>query len=681
MNLHLLWPWVKSSACAVLCTLLLCAQTNANALDLVGLSLEELMNVKVSLVSRKEEPLGQAPAAVAVISGEELERAGISTIPDALRMIPGMQVARIDANKWAIGTRGFNSRFANKLLVQIDGRSVYSPLFSGVYWEEQDLVIEDIERIEVTRGPGATLWGANAVDGVINIVSHSAENTQGTFFKVGGGLEENAFATLRYGGRLGPDTHYRVYGKFFDRSQFEELNGRPAHDAWHQAHTGFRADWVPPGRNKIMLQGALYGGRMDQRVHKFLLVPPWEDSFESEIETAGGHLLAYWTRAHGDDEQIALQAFSDWTRRREGLLVHQHTFDIDFQHNFALGQRQKLVWGAGFRSNGDEIGDNSLSFSIEPTSRRTYIYSAFVQDEIELVRNRLDLIAGSKFEHNDFTGIEIQPSARLRWAPSPEQTLWAAASRAVRTPARTDDDVKRIVGLLPPGISVLGLPALPADSPPLLIVLYGDRDFDSETVLALEAGYRRGIGQRWLADIALFRNNYKKLSDAALGAPISKQEPVPHAERPLNVINGIEGLTWGVEAAVDGRLRPWYRLRAAYTYLHMDLMSDNGTLIDQLRLDSTVPAHQLALYSSMNRGQIWEFDWSLRYVDALDGLDIDAHFDLDMRLARALGPYYQLAFVGRGLLDSGHTQFVSRFVIGQPIKIERTLFLTLSGRF
>lgn len=672
---------IRRCARAALCTFLFCGQSYGHTLDLVGLSLEDLMNVKVSLVSRREEPLGQAPAAVAVISGEELQRAGIVTIPDALRMIPGMQVARIDANKWAIGTRGFNSRFANKLLVQIDGRSVYSPFFSGVYWEEQDLVIEDIERIEVTRGPGATLWGANAVDGVINIISHSAENTQGTFFKVGGGLEEEAFATLRHGGRLGEETHYRVYGKFFSRDQFEDLNGQPAHDAWQQARVGFRADWVPPGRNKVMLQGALFGGTMDQRVHEFLLVPPYENSFESDIETAGGHLLAHWTHARSNDQQVALQVFSDWTRRREGLLIHQHTFDVDFQHNFALGGRQKLIWGAGFRSNSDEVEGNSVSFFIDPTSSRTYLYNAFVQNEVELVKNRLDLIAGSKFEHNDFTGIEIQPSARLRWMPSPEQTLWTAVSRAVRTPARADDDIKRVVGLLPPGISVLGLPPLPEDSPPILIVFSGDRSFDSETVLALEAGYRRSIGQRWLADIALFRNNYKKLSDAALGTPISRRDPVPHAELPLDIINGIEGLTWGLEAAVEGRLRPWYRLRAAYTYLHMDLMSKNGTLIDQLQLDSTVPAHQFALYSSVNRDRIWEFDWSLRYVDALDGLGIDERFNLDMRLARALGSHYQLAVIGRGLLNGGQTEFVSRFVIGQPIKIERTLFIALSGRF
>ena len=651
----------------------------AETIDLTGLSLEELMDVRVHLVSRRSEPLGQAPAAVTVITGEDLRRSGAQTIADALRLVPGMQVARIDANKWAIGARGFNSRFANKLLVQVDGRSVYSPFFSGVFWEDQDLMLADIERIEVTRGPGATLWGANAVDGVINIVSRNAADTRGTLAQIGGGMEERATVSLRHGGRAAGDLYYRVHAKGFDRDRSSQ-GSNPAEDGWRQGRGGFRADWEHD-RDQLMVQGALYAGRMDYRRLTYVATAPYVNTALSEIETSGGHVLGHWSHRQSDRSEMALQAYYDWTRRLERLDERRRTLDVDFQHHVRGPDRYDVVWGGSYRTSRDRITGHDFTLSIDPPRRRTHLSSAFVQGDVELVPERLSLSAGSKFEHNSFTGLEIQPGARLRWTPRPRQTVWASVARAVRTPSRIDADARFTVGVLGPGMGMLGLPPLPEGSPPLFIALSGNADFEAETVRALEAGYRAGLGERWLVDVALFRNSYEDLADAALVGTTQVAGPEPYSVMSIMTTNGISGRTWGAEVAVDGRVKPWWRLRAGYTRLELELSGASSIFLEQLKLDATTPTHQVMLHSSMDWRTVWELDLGLRYVDDLSGLGVDDYVGLDVRLARSLGSRYEVALVGHDLLESSHVEFVPRFFIGDPVAVERALFATLLARW
>ncbi|MBT4098208.1 MAG: TonB-dependent receptor [Gemmatimonadetes bacterium] len=655
------------------------SQTMAETINLIGLSLEELMDIPVNLVSRKQERLGQAPAAVAVITGEELRRSGAQTITEALRLVPGMQVARIDANKWAVGSRGFNSRFANKLLVLVDGRNVYSPFFSGVFWEDHDLVLEDIERIEVTRGPGATLWGANAVDGVINVVTRSAVDTQGLLAQVGGGKEERATASVRYGARAADRLYYRVFAKLADRDEFRTQTGRSSNDAWRQGLGGFRADW-DHDRDRVMVQGAFYTGSKDYRGESVARNPPYSLVTLSEIETSGGHVLAHWVRQQLDGSELALQTYIDWTRRLESLEERRLTFDIDLQHRLQIGSIYELAWGGAFRTTGDRITKESFAFRLAPSRRRLNLYSAFVQGEVDLVPGQLSLTTGTKFEHNGFTGLEIQPSARVRWTPGVRQTLWASVSRAVRTPSRTDADAHFVVGVVAPTMEFLGLPAPAEGTPPTFLELSGSPDFEAETVRALEAGYRGGLSDRWLIDVSLFRNQYARLADATIGGVTVAAGSDPYAVLPLQTVNGISGTTWGVEAAVDGNLTSWWRIRAGYTRLELDFSSDSGAFLDQLRLDATTPTHQLTLHSSMDWRSVWELDGGLRYVDELSGLGVGEYVELDARIGRSLGSHYDVALIGRNLLAGHHQEFAPTVLSAQSVEIERALFVIMTVR-
>jgi iron complex outermembrane receptor protein len=395
--------------------------------DLTQLSLEELMHVEITTVAKKEQPLFESPAAVYVITREDIRRAGFTSISEALRLAPGLQVARLDANKWAITARGFNGRFANKLLVLIDGRIVYTPLFSGVFWEVQDLLLEDVERIEVIRGPGATLWGANAVNGVINIITRGARDTQGGLVRTGTGSEERGFGALRYGGALSPEAHYRIYAKYFKRDAFVDAAGAKTADDWDIVRGGFRLDWEPPHPGSLTLIGDMYGGTLGQTLEEIASPqPPYIQSFDFDTEVAGASLLGRWKHRTAAGADLTLGLFLDRSERQDVVFDEvRHTLDMDFQQHFAPSLRQDVVWGLGYRLTSDRL-DSTFLF-IDPPERKVQIFSAFVQDEIALAQNRLRLTLGSKLEHNDFTGIEIQPNVRLLWMPSKQHATWAAA--------------------------------------------------------------------------------------------------------------------------------------------------------------------------------------------------------------------------------------------------------------
>src|SRR6266699_2377581 len=418
------------------------AQNSRNVPDVTAMSMEDLMNLQVTSVSKHTQKVADAAAAIFVITQEDIRRAGATSIPEAWRLVPGLEVARIDQNKWAIGSRGFNGRFDNKLLVLIDGRSVYTPLFSGVYWNVQDVMLEDVDRIEVIRGPGATLWGANAVDGVINVITKKAKATQSAVVTAGAGTEERAAGGVRYGGKLGDNTYYRAYTKYSDWGPSAYPPGMTAHDGWDALRGGFRADWTPAGANSLTLQGDIYRTRFDETLTVASLSAPYSNTFPNDGKYSGGNILGRWNHT-SEGSSMSLQMYYDNTTITDHSLFgdHQNIFDIDFQHGFHTGDSQQFVWGFGYRSIRDK-NDPSFTVSLQPNQVTLNQFSTFLQDEISLVDNRLQITLGSKFERNEFTGFEIEPNARLLWNLTPNQSIWTAVSRAVRTPALTEEGLR-----------------------------------------------------------------------------------------------------------------------------------------------------------------------------------------------------------------------------------------------
>jgi len=401
--------------------------------DFTELPLEALMEITVSSVAKKEQRLADSAAAIFVITQEDIRRSGVTTIADALRMVPGLEVARIDANKWAISSRGFNSRFAGQMLVLFDGRVVYTPLFSGVFWDRQDTVLEDVERIEMIRGPGAALWGANAVNGVINIITKRADETLGGQVSAGSGTEERAFGSIRYGFELNHQNQMRLYLKHSDRDNLRQTNGSNGNDAWHMTQGGFRLDSELTSQDSLTVQGDLYDGRLGETYSNML---PDYRTIDSVTSVFGANILSRWKRSLADSADLSLQIYYDRSQQKMQVIEEKRdTIDLDFQHRFPVGATHEITWGLGYRYSHDSI-NNSTYVMLTPTSQDTNLFSSFVQDDITLIPDKLHLILGSKFEHNDYTGFEIQPTARLLWTPNRQNSVWLSVSRAVRTPSR-----------------------------------------------------------------------------------------------------------------------------------------------------------------------------------------------------------------------------------------------------
>ena len=649
-------------------------QPVAAQVDLTTLSLEDLMHIEVSLTSRTAERLIDTPAAVYVLTGQDLRRSGATTLPEALRLVPGVEVARIDANKWGVATRGFNGRFANKLLVLIDGRAVYTPFFSGVMWEIKDVLLEDVERIEVIRGPGGTLWGANAVNGIINIITAPAQHTQGGLVKVGGGTEERGLVRLRWGGDLDDNTHFRVYGKASAHDDFVDASGRSGADDWQMGRGGFRLDRNLGTGRSLTWQGDVYRVERGQ-IYRFPeLTPPYIQLVEDDTRLAGGHLQGRWQHTFADSSELRLQVYYDRTEWDDELIGEiRDTYDLDFQHRFNWTERQELVWGIGYRFTTDNF-DNSPIFALHPEQRGSPLYSAFVQDRVAL-NERLKLFLGTKFEHNDFTGIEYQPGARLLWTPHVQHVIWTAITRAVRTPSRADDDVRLLNRVLPPGEFFL-------DSPPILAINTGDHSFQSERLLAFELGYRLHPRQGLSFDLATFYNDYEDLRTGKLDTLIRRDEPFFHFEVPLPAANLMRGETYGLEVAADWQAQnAGWRLRAAYTYLHMDLRAGLLNSFAAEFEEEASPDHQFFLWSSKELGRNLQWDGVLRFVDRLPTYDIDRYAELDLRLGWKPISALEISIVGRSLLHDSHAEFSDIFVNSVSTQSQRNFYATTTWAF
>jgi iron complex outermembrane receptor protein len=647
---------------------------------LADLSLEELMNVEVFSVSKKPQKLSESAAAIYVLTQEDIRRSGATSIMDALRLVPGVQVANLNRNIYSITVRGFNERFANKLLVLIDGRSVYTPLFAGVYWDVQDTVLEDVDRIEVIRGPGGTLWGANAVNGVINVITKSAADTQGTLVSALAGNEENGTYVARQGAKLGDDVNVRVYGKYFDRESYHGWTQDSGMDQWRNGRGGFRMDWDASERDAVTVQGEYYAGDSFSQTQAFLLVPPYlEPSIRQRNDIAGAHLLTRWSRDLKDRGQTELQLYYDRTDRRSlDFSEYRDTVDLEFQHNLRIGERHELIWGLNYRFLHDDTGA-TFEFTLDPGHRAHHLFTGFVQNELRLLDDALRLTLGTKIEHNDYTGVELQPSGRFLWKAAKEHTVWGAVSRAVRTPSRAEEDIRINAGVIPPD---------PMDpmSLPVLVALTGSKSFGSEELIAFELGYRTEVASALSIDIATFYNIYDDIRSAVIaGPPVVEADSAPlHVTQFYTSINGTSAETWGVEVAADLVVSEAWRLRGGYTYLNIDtddpfVPIPNG-IIDTGE-DSSSPDHSFFVRSLAKLPFGIELDANLRYVDGLTTVSnnvptkIDEYITADLRLAYSPIEGLELSVVGLNLFEDDHSEFGrSTFASGAPTDVERSVY-------
>jgi iron complex outermembrane receptor protein len=646
--------------------------------DVTAMSVEDLMSLQVTSVSKRTQKLGDAAAAVFVITQEDIRRSGAANIPEALRMVPGIQVARIDENKWAIGSRGFNGRFDNKLLVLIDGRSVYTPLFSGVYWNVQDVMLEDVDRIEVIRGPGATLWGANAVDGVINIITKPAQSTQSALVTAGAGTEERAAGGVRYGGKINKDTSYRAYAKYFNFGPSVYPSTEiGAHDGWDSLRGGFRTDWTPAGADSVTLQGDIHRSKFGETLTVPSLTAPYSSTFPNSGSFKGGNVLGRWNHAF-EHSSTSVQMYYDQTDTSDQSLFvdHQKIFDIDFQQGFHAAAGQEFVWGLGYRAIHDANG-SSFSVSLQPASLALNQFSAFAQDEISLFDKRFRITLGSKLEHNGFTGFEIEPNARLLWTLNSKQSVWTAVSRAVRTPALTEEGLRLNSAVIPPGNSANPTPF------PAVISVFGSPDFRSEDLLAYELGYRVQLTSNFSADIATFYNHYTHLRTAEPGVPFVEGSPIPtDIVIPFVAGNKMGGGTYGSELFTDWRVVPKWRLLTSYSYLQMDIRKD-ATSLDPTadNPDGFSPRHQLYVRSSIDLPKRWEHDFVVRYVDRLPGLSIPSYYSLDTHISWKATPQMEFSIGSENLLNKRHLEFVPDFINTSPTEVKRTVYGSITWRF
>jgi iron complex outermembrane receptor protein len=648
-----------------------CAATGESDLTyLKRLSLENLLGIEVSTVSKKSEPLSDAAAAIHVITREDIRRSGSRSLPELLRLVPGMQVARIDAHTWAVSARGFNGLFANKLLVLIDGRSVYTPLFSGVYWDVQNPPLEDIERIEVIRGPGAAIWGANAVNGVINVITRRAEQTQGVLLRAGSGNIDLARGTVRYGGRFGERGHFRIYGSYADRDNFRNDRGDETNDGWDNVQGGFRMDWSASPRDQLTLQGDVYQSESTQSLYFVSLAQTHPNGLRAGVDAFGGNLLARWRHDMRSGASLTVQSYYDRTERKDAFLDESRdTWDLDVTHRFAPTAHQELVWGLGYRITADRTSPG-LSSVMVPAQRNRQLFSLFIQDDVALCDDRLHLIFGSKLEHNDYTGWEMQPSARLRWTLSPRHTLWAAVSRAVRSPSRSEHDMQAVSGVSTGGV------------PPVTTVrmVMGDEDFRSEKLLACELGYRTQLHPRVALDIALFYNDYRRLRTLTAGEPIPAGPDT--VILPLEFGNRMKGETYGLEALVNLRLRDDWRLTFGYSWLRVALHTTANVVEASGELtEGNDPEHRFSVCSYMDLPKGWSFDTSLFYCDSLHDGALPAYWRLDVRLGWRPCRAMEVSLKAENLLDGEHPEFEETIFHTRPTQVPRSILGEITWRF
>jgi iron complex outermembrane receptor protein len=666
-----------SAWCALflLCAGLALAETSApeqSGNPLKQLSLEELGSIQVTTASKAPEEVWKTTAAIYVITHDDILRSGATSIPEALRLAPGVEVARIDSSKWSIGIRGFGSRLCRDVLVIIDGRTVYTTLIAGTYWEVQDYVLEDIDRIEVIRGPGGTIWGPNAVNGIINIITKSSKDTHGEYASVGGGNEEEGFFNSRYGGGDGKTFDYRIYARGFNRGpdyHTDNIN----FDRWREAQVGFRMDWSANNRDTFNLHGDMYDQGNGESVDVTSYAPPYSQIVYSTAQLFGANLTGQWRRVFGEGNDLQLEAYFDRTNRQEADFSDiRNTFDVDFLERFRLPARQQISWGLGARaSKGDDrIVTSGLAFV--PYNRTDELFTAFFQDDISLINNKLSFSAGTKALKTNYTGVQFEPTGRLLWTPTAHQTVWASFTHALRTPSDGERDFYLLGftgSILPNGL-------------PVLARFNANPNFHSEELNGYEAGYRRLIAKNFYIDVAAFYNHYGDLfSEDITGAPYVETVPGPaHVLIPAEFGNGLVGRTTGGELAPDWKVNNWWRLRASYSFLQMELKK--GTNSQDIGTASATsgssPRHQLMIQSAFDISKVFNLDLAYRYISALPGEMVNSYSTADARFSWQTSQHWQLSVVGRNLLQPYH--YESNGDPGPLVGIKRSVYGQITWR-
>lgn len=644
--------------------------------DLSQVSLEDLMNIKVTSVSKTDQKMSQVAAAIFVITDEEIRRSDATNIPDLLRMVPGMDVSQINASTWAVSARGFDGQFSNKLLVLIDGRAVYTPLLGGVNWDTQNVPLEDIDRIEVIRGPGATVWGANAVNGVINIVTKKAADTKGSLVSGGGGTEGKAFGLVQYGGSLPKGTDYRISINYLNNGSLPAADEGSNKDNWNLLHGSFRADTKVSSKDSLTVQGDMYTGQEGATIlHIFSIDPPIVGDRNENNQLGGGNILGRWNHTFSSRSDTSFQFYYDsFDRSGPESDESRRTLDFDFNHHFQLGSRQDIVWGFGYRRTWDtDFGTIDQSFI--PNDTTLQLFTVFVQDTFTLRPDRLFLTAGTKVENNYFTGFDLDPSVRLAWTPSNTMTLWTAISRAARSPDRRDTDL------------VAALTAFPdpnGSNTPVEVVLFGNPNFQNEHVLAYEAGFRTQPNTRLSVDVSSFFNRYDHLETLESGARFL--QPIPAPARfvvPITFGNLMYGTTEGAEISTNFKLTDRWTLSPGYAFLEMHLhvqpTSQDSTSVAEYQGSS--PQHQVQLRSHVElpHGLLW--DSSAYFVSALTAQGVPSYTRIDTQLRWRFTEHGELSLVGQNLLSDTHLESMDQLTVVNASLMKRSAYAQFTYRF
>jgi iron complex outermembrane recepter protein len=641
--------------------------------DLTTIPIEDLMNIEVTSVSRTEEKLSRTASAVFVIGPEDIRDSGALNIPDLLRMVPGVDVAQITSNTWAIGIRGFNGRFSNKLLVLLDGRAVYSPTIGGVFWDVLDVPLEDIERIEVIRGPGGSVWGANAMDGVINILTRKASETQGGLVTAGGGNVDQGFGTVQYGGSLGNKADYRIYTKYLNDGPTPNGAGQAGGDAWHMLSGGFRTDTSLSSSDALMVQGNIYSGEESVPATNFASIsPPVPQFTDAAANLSGGYAQSVWNHTFSERSGTTLEGSYSAYRRNDVLREGRKTIDVDFQHHLLWGDRQTILWGAGFQYTFSN-SDGSFDVRLNPPNTRDSLFSSFVQDEIALIPDRLYLTVGTKVERNYYTGWAPIPSARVAWLINDRHMVWAAYSRPIRTPSAADVALRSVAAEFP------GQGGLPA-----LLEITGNPNYGNETMSAYELGYRTTLSKSVSIDFAAYYNDYQDGQTTEPGAPFLESDPAPvHLVLPLVYQNLMHGEAHGLEVSTKWRVTSRWSVSPGYAFeeIHMHAATVSQDTTSAAIAEGSSPRHSAQLRSrfDLSCGLVWNA--SADFVGRLPALGISSYTRVDTQLTWKWGEHGSFSVVGQNLLQDHHFEFQDYLHSIDANQVERSGYAIIHWSF
>ena len=622
--------------------------------DLTQMSIEDLMDIEVSVVAKKSEKLSDAAAAVYVLTGDEIKKSGVRTIPDALRLVPGMHVANIDGSTWAVTARGFNSGFSNKLLVMIDGRSVYSPLLSNIWWDTQDIIIDNIDRIEVIRGPGATLWGANAVNGVVNIITKKPESTQQAILSLGAGSYERSTGNITYNCPIGDNGALRVYGKYFDRDNYSVPPGNDYSDQWDMGRGGFQFNQILTISTEFNIQADFYQGEANSNYSLPSLDPPYRTMLFDKTELYGGNVLAKFHNTRDGGGQHSIQFYTDYASRDDDWHnLKRLSFDIDYQHSFGINRKINIVWGGGYRLYSDDMREGLYTW-LDPSKSKYWQANCFFQVDRAVIPEVLELTIGAKAEYHKLSDYEFLPNIRVLWHPAKKHTIWASAARAVRTPSRAEREG---------GIFLTSIPPLSSGNPeaiPIKVQFDGQENSKNEILYAYEMGYRIAMHRNLTIDLATFYNKYKDLLGTLPSFPIADENYPEYLLLPLLITNMGSIDTYGFELAIATSPVRNTSIKFSYSYINnserINAVQESGHLD---AFEQIGPRHKFTLITNSNIGQAVNIGAVLRYVDEIRSLMIEDYLTADLKLSWRIIPQLEIALSGLDLLEKEHVEYIS----------------------